>query len=108
MSDESIRPIPGDPSADEITEMLDIRNAEWLVAGQGEYGAAAVEAMKASGAGYQHLIALTWPARVNNSDEERMVRLLIHPEDAVGIAAVLLDSSKWLVAHLRQTGGDLK
>lgn len=91
-------PVPGDPSSHLILDMFDARSDEWLLSDGGDYQTAAVEVFKADGTNLQRLIALEWPARVNNSTERRTVRLLIDPEDAEGLADVLAHSVAWLAS----------
>lgn len=90
------QPIPGDPSRELVLEMFDARSDEWLLSDGGDYQTAAVECFTNDGSNLQRLIALEWPARVNHSQERRRVRLLIHPEDAEGLADVLAHSVAWL------------
>lgn len=96
-----LRPIPDDPSAATVEAMIDLRNEEWLVSAVGDYQTGAVEAMKNDGTNFQRLVALEWPVRVNNGDEIRTVRLLIAPEDAIGLAEVLAHTAVWLAAAER-------
>lgn len=96
-----LRPIPGDASAANVASMLDVRDAEWLLTAPGDYETGAVETMKDDGTNWQRLVALEWPTRVNNSDELRTVRLLISPEDAIGLAEVLAHTAVWLEAAAR-------
>lgn len=93
-----IRPIPSDPNAATVRSMFDLRGELWHVARAGEYQTAAVETMKNDGTNWQRLVALEWPGRVNNSDEETILRLLISPEDAMGLAEVLAHTAVWLRA----------
>lgn len=93
-----IRPLPEDPSGPTVEAMFDIRSTEWFVAAGGDYQTAAVETMKADGSAWQRLVALEWPARVNNSDERRTIRLLIDPDDALGLAQVLAQTALWMKA----------
>lgn len=96
--DPQFRPLPEDPAGPIVLEMFDARSEEWLVTGGGDYQTAAVEVFNADGTDVRRLIALEWPARVNHSTERRTVRLLIHPEDAEGLAEVLAHSTAWLAS----------
>lgn len=94
----SLRPLPNDPDAGRVKEMFDLGSEEWLLAAAGDYQTAAVEAMRNDGAHFQRLVALEWPARVNRSEELRTVRLLISPEDALGLATILAETGLWMIA----------
>lgn len=96
MTVAGIRPIEGDPASDQIMRMFDLGNDEWLLAAPGDYQTAAVETFKRDGSGYQRVIALEWPGRVNHSDEVRIVRLMVSADDALGLADVLTHTAKWL------------
>lgn len=100
MSDE-LRPMPYDPSAATVSEMIDLDADDWYFTAAGEYQSGAVEAMKRDGSNAQTLIALEWPARLRGTDERRTLRLLISPEDAVGLADVLAHSARWVAAARR-------
>lgn len=76
--------------------MLDLGSDEWLLAAEGGYHTAAIETFKNDGSGYQRVIALEWPARVNHSDERRTVRLMVSADDALGLANVLTHTANWL------------
>lgn len=94
----SIRPVPQDPDAPMIAEMFDLRDEEWYCSAPGEYQTAAVETMKRDGSSWQRSVALEWPARINNSDETKIIRLLVSPEDAIGLADALATSAAWLLS----------
>ena len=92
------RPISGDPSHVEVRAMLDIRGEEWWVTVSGDYMTAAVETMKSDGSAWQRLIAVEWPARRNHGKEHTVLRLMISPRDALGLAEVLTHTARWLEA----------
>ena len=64
----------------------------------GDYQAAAVEAMRYDGSDWQRMIALEWPARRNHGKEHAVLRLMISPGDALGLAEVLTHTADWLKA----------
>jgi hypothetical protein len=101
------RPIPVDPSAVTVKSMIEI-DQSWLMAAPGDYEAFAVEAMTRSGTNWQRVVALRWPARINKTDEEVTLRLLVAPEDAIGLARVLMHTATWLasLAHLESDDDD--
>lgn len=99
----TLQPLPDDPSASEIESMLDLRSDEWWLSTAGDYQTAAVEAMKADGTDHQTLIALEWPARRNHGTDHKTIRLLIHPDDAAGLAQVLTHTARWLDARRRRS-----
>lgn len=96
---DQFRPIAGDPGGEAIMAMFDVRSTEWLMSDAGDYQTGAAEVFKADGSNYQKVVILEWPARVNNSDERRIVRLMISPEDALGLADVLAHTGRWLAAQ---------
>ena len=104
---EWVRPIPEDPSAAIAQGMIDV-DQSWLLSAPGEYDSFAVEAMTSDGGSYQRTIALRWPARINKTGEAVTLRLLIAPEDALGLADVLIHTATWLAAageyHARGLG----
>lgn len=95
-----LRPIPYDPSADIVLKMFPA-GEEWLLSTGGEYETAAVEVMKSDGKGYEQLIALQWPVRNNKTDNRHTLRMMIDPEDAIGLAEVLLHTARWMAAAKR-------
>lgn len=103
MNDRGPRPLPNDPDREMVGGMFDLTNDEiewWLSAG-GEYQTGAAETMRADGSDWQRVVLLEWPARVNRQhgpDAERKVRLMIAPEDGIGLAEVLAHTSAWLLS----------
>lgn len=96
--DDELQPLPYDPAAAEIVEMFDLGAENWYYSAPGDYQVAAVQAMKNDGTNFQTLLALEWPVRNRNTNEESTLRLLIHPDDAVGLASVLQHTTKWLAS----------
>jgi hypothetical protein len=92
-----LRPIADDPDAGTVMSILDATEDRWLLAQAGDINAMAVEAMTADGIGFERLVALTIPARVNQSEERETVRLLIHPVDAASVAHSLLHAAEFLL-----------
>ena len=91
------RPIPLDPSRDIVESMIEA-DQSWLLSAPGDYESFAVETMTRDGGSYQRGIAIRWPARINKTDEQVTLRLIIAPEDAVGLAEVLTHRARWLLA----------
>lgn len=91
------KPLPNDPGKKAIMSMFDARNGNWLLTDSGEYQTAAVEAMKEEGSSYQSVVILEWPTRKNHSDEKVLVQLMIHPEDALGLAKLLIHTATWML-----------
>lgn len=103
MSDRSPRPLPNDPDREMVAGMFDLTNdeVEWWLSAGGEYQTGGAETMMSDGSGWQRVVLLEWPARVNHEhgpDAERTVRLMIAPEDAMGLAEVLAHTSAWLLS----------
>lgn len=95
------RPVPGDPSSATVESMFDLNANDWMLTTGGDYQTAAGEVMKADGSNWQRVVMLEWPARRNHDhsqDGDTTVRLLISPEDAIGLAEVLRHTGEWLAA----------
>jgi len=95
MTDE-IRPLSDDASADIIKEMFDLDSEDWHYSDEGDYESACVEAMNRQGGNFQTLVALEWPMENRKTKEKKKLRLLISPDDAEGLAKVLLHNVAWL------------
>lgn len=100
MSDRGVgksdpRPISLDPARKQVEAMIEA-DQTWLVSAAGGYETFAVETVTDDGGNWQRVIALRWPARINKTDEHTQLRLLIHPEDALGLAQVLTHTATWL------------
>lgn len=104
MSD--IRPIAADPSFDIVDAMIEA-DQSWLLAAAGDYDTFAIESMTRDGRNWQRAIAVRWPARINKTDEHVLLRLIISPDDAIGLAEVLTRTARWLqsLAALEEAGG---
>jgi hypothetical protein len=101
MSDDRLRPIKGDPSGAQVVAMFDLKSEEWWLSRAGDYQTAAGETVSNDGAHWERVIMLEWPARVNHEhgpEAERTLRLLIAPEDALGLAEVLAHTAAWLMS----------
>lgn len=99
MAGPQFRPIDGDPGAEAIATFFDATSEEWLLTDEGDYATAAAETFRRDGSGYQPVVILRWPARVNHSTERRVVQLMISPEDAMGLADVLAHTAGWMLAR---------
>lgn len=98
---EQFRPLPEDPSAEMVAAMFDATAENWILSRAGDYQTAAVETMQADGSAHQRLIALEWPGRPNHTDEQVTVRVLMRPDDALGLAEVLTHTARWMQAAER-------
>lgn len=78
--------------------MCVIFDQSWLLGAAGDYESFAVETVTRDGRNWQRGIAVRWPARINKTNEHVMLRLIISPEDAVGLAEVLTHTAQWLMA----------
>lgn len=105
MPDQAWRPLPDDPDGPTVARMFDARSSDWVVAAPGDYHAAAAETWRKDGTGWQQVVVLEWPGRRNHTDEHVRVRLMIDPEDALGLADVLAHSARWLLARGSAGGG---
>ncbi len=98
-------PIPNDPESGLIAQnMADIRDAKWNLTTAGDYGTFALSAFKNDGSNYQEVVAVQCSTRINGTDELETVRLLISPEDAVGLAKVLMHTGVWLLKSQMERG----
>lgn len=95
---EHFKPVPGDPSATEIGEMFDARSPDWILTAEGEYQTAAAQAMKEDGTDLQNVLILEWPGRRNHTTELVTVRLMMSPDDAIGLGETLLFTGRWMKA----------
>lgn len=102
MTDEpnTLRPIPGDPGAAEIVAAFDLAGDDWLLSTPGEYMTGAAETMQDDGSNWQRVVILEWPCRRNHDhgpDAAMTLRLMVSPEDALGLAEVLAHTAAWLL-----------
>lgn len=94
---EGLEPLPFDTSKVTVQAMIDMHEGEpWLLSSQGDYDTFAVQTFKKDGSNPQTLLALQWPTRINHTDTEVLVRLLIHPDDVRGLIDVLTQTCDWL------------
>jgi len=93
----AFRPVPSDPSAGQVAAMFDARADNWLLAAGGCYQTGAAETMRHDGTGWQRVVILEYPARRNHTDEHVTVRLMIHPQDALGLAETLAHTAAWML-----------
>lgn len=98
---EPVRPLPFDPSRDNVQSFLTDLDGDWLYTSAGDYQTAAVEGFKRDGTNYQRLIALSWPVRHHGETEDTLLQLLIDPVDVVGLLANLSHTVAWLTAAER-------
>lgn len=96
---DHFRPIPGDPGGETIAAMFDARSDDWLLSSPGDYQTGAAETMREDGTSHQRVVILEWPARRNHTDEHVTVRLMISPDDALGLAEVLAHTARWMKAN---------
>ena len=95
MSD--IRPIPTDPAAELVHELIEA-DQTWLLSDAGAYQAFAAETMNNDGGEYQRAVLLIWPCRINKTQEKAELRLVMSPADARYLADVLVHVTRWLEA----------
>jgi hypothetical protein len=91
------RPAEFDPTRIKVQEAIDLHAGEpWLLTSGGDYNSFVVYTLVQSGKRGRYLIALQWPTRVNGTDIEQMVQLLIDPEDVRGLMEVLGHTLTWM------------
>jgi len=93
-----IRPIPTDPARSIVEGMIEA-DESWLLTSAGDYETFAVETVTKGGGNWQRVIALRWPCRINKTDEFVTLRLMVSPEDALGLAEVLVHTANWLISE---------
>lgn len=96
---DDLRPLPFDPAAVMVQELLDVADGDWFLAADGELATAAAEGWRNDGQGLQRFVLITVPARRNHQPEPTTVRLAISPEDAVGLAIDLVHTAAWMEQH---------
>lgn len=94
-----LRPLPGDQAGAQVQELLDLADGDWYLAADGEYETAAAEAWRNDGQNFQQVVLITFPARRNHHAEPSAVRLMLSPEDAVGLALNLVHTATWMQEH---------
>jgi len=98
VSDDAFRPLSDDPSGATIAEMFDA-GADWLVTAPGDYTTGAAETMLRDGTGWQEVVMLDWPCRVNKTGEGKLLHLMMSPEDALGLAENIAHTAIWMIAR---------
>jgi len=101
---DHFRPLDDDPSKAMVEAMFDARSGDWIVSAPGDYQAAAALAMREDGSDLQTVVILEWPGRRNHTTEHVTVRLMMSPEDAIGLAETLATPAAWLIARKRMMG----
>lgn len=99
---DAFRPIPGDPAAEQVVAMFDARSEDWILGDVGDYQTAAAETMRADGSDFQRVVLLEWPGRRNHTEDRLTVRLMLNPEDALGLAEVLAHTAVWMMEAQRR------
>lgn len=105
MSDEEVRPVPGDSTADHVMSVLRV-DSEWVLTRPGDYETMAVEAMRTDGSGWRELVAITWPGRFNKTKEVTTVRMMMSAADARNLANDILHTCDWLDAAAKKKARD--
>lgn len=95
---EHFKPVPDDPDAPTVETMFDAKSPDWILTATGDYETAAAQAMSDDGSNMQNVVILQWPGRRNHTTEFLTVRLMMSPEDAVGLGEVLLHTGLWMRA----------
>jgi hypothetical protein len=105
LSGKHFRPVPGDPSADQVEKLFEA-GADWINTVGGDIKTSAVLAMKKDGTDEQFLVAVEWGGRHNHTREPATVQVLVSPEDAIQIGEQLIHSGTWLRKMLDEAGKD--
>lgn len=106
MADDELRPLPFDPSREEVQSFVDmaVETGEWWLLNAGEYSSAAVETMKEDGSNFQRAVLVSFPVKRNKTHEEKQLYLLMHPDDAEGFAERLAETARWMKIARRMEG----
>lgn len=92
------RPLANDPDRPKIVEAFDLHDGtEWWLTAGGDYETGAAETMREDGSGWQRVVMVQWPARLNKTTRTTTLRLLISPEDALGLAEVLCHTAGYML-----------
>lgn len=98
------KPLSGDPGGARVMEMFDAGGDAWVLVGSGtekDIKTAAAYAMKGDGSGGQYVVLAQTGGRINNSEVEVPINLMISPEDALQFALGLIQAAKFAEAHRR-------
>lgn len=95
---DDLRPLPGDSGRVHVQELLDVAQGDWFLADAGDYETAAAEAWRNDGQNFQRVVLITFPCRTRQG-EPRTVRLMLSPDDAVGLALNLAHTATWMEQH---------
>lgn len=96
---DQFEPFPDDPNIAQVISMFDARADNWVMTGEGDYQAAAALGCRSDGSEPRHVVILEWPGRINHTDERVQIRMMMAPEDALGLADVLSHAGRWLRAR---------
>jgi hypothetical protein len=91
-----MRPIPGDAGAPDIQAIFDANDDPWWIAEPGHYTTMACETMLNDGSGYQRVVAVELPVRLNHTTEVTVLRFMLTADQAAGLAMNLAHSSAFL------------
>lgn len=97
-------PIPVDPSRDRVRDMLEMGDDWWLWQA-GDFMSSAVRVNHTDGE-WSNMVALSFPARRNKSLDRSIttLRVLMHPDMAVELAATLNHTGLWLASISQEPG----
>lgn len=90
-----LRPIPGDAAAGHVEVALSDFGDDWLLLTSGDVSSFAVEAFKEDGSAYQRLVCVEVPVRHNHQADDHQLRLAVSPDDAMQLAAFLVQSAQF-------------
>lgn len=97
---DDVRPVHGDTKGFLVGQRLvSLAGKAWFASDGGDYQTYAVEARNKATGTWDLLVALEWPGRVIGTEDRSTVRMLIHPEDAAGLAEVLAHTARWAAEH---------
>lgn len=101
----SLRPIPDDASADQVSGMLDAMGDDWWLTTPGDIVTTAVETILRDGSGWQEGIIFTLPLRRNHTEERQELRVFVQREYAEMLMVNLVHTCAWYRARDEKRNG---
>ena len=93
----SMHPLPGDPDAPLITEVIQATDS-WVISAAGDIITFAAAARNHALGVTRPVVLLKVPGRINKTDEHTTIRMALSPEDAIQLADMLRQSAGYFQA----------
>lgn len=86
-----------------MVEAMFAAGPEWIITVDGgTYSSFAAETMLRDGSNFQRVIAIEWKGQTNKTHEPATARVMMRPEDALGLAETIARTARWLIADERR------